>query len=174
VHGTTTDNETNIATGWLPGELSGLGRRQATDLGVYLKEQGEHLDIVFSSDLKRAVDSAQLAFGDWGIEIKQDPRVRECNYGEWNGKDLKEKKKAMGECIYQRFPGGESKRDVEKRMRDFCDYLRKNYDGKVVGIMSHRAPQLALEVICNGKTWEQAAREDGAKQRHGNPVGLLY
>ena len=62
VHGTTTDNEQNLATGWLPGELSDLGRQQAVDLGKIVEDK--HFDTVFCSDLQRAIDSAELGFGD--------------------------------------------------------------------------------------------------------------
>lgn len=62
VHGTTTDNEKGIATGWNPGELSALGIEQSKDLGPMVADQ--KFDAVFCSDLTRAVDSAHLAFGD--------------------------------------------------------------------------------------------------------------
>jgi len=60
VHGTTTDNENGLATGWLPGELSELGREQAIKLGQTVADQ--KFDAVFCSDLKRTVDSARLGF----------------------------------------------------------------------------------------------------------------
>ena len=58
VHGTTTDNERDLATGWSPGKLSGLGINQAKELGKLVSNK--HFDVVFCSDLKRAVDSAEL------------------------------------------------------------------------------------------------------------------
>jgi len=61
VHGTTIDNQQRIATGWLPGELSAIGREQAEKLGEQVADR--QFDVVFCSDLKRAVDSAQLGFG---------------------------------------------------------------------------------------------------------------
>ncbi len=61
VHGTTTDNEKGIATGWAPGELSELGRKQALELRELT--QGEEFAVVYCSDLQRAVDFAHLAFG---------------------------------------------------------------------------------------------------------------
>jgi alpha-ribazole phosphatase/probable phosphoglycerate mutase len=48
-------------------------------------------------------------------------------------------------------------------MRNFLEYLKDNYQGKNVAIVSHRAPQLALDVILKGKTWEQAINEDWRK-----------
>ena len=54
VHGTTTDNEQDLATGWLQGELSERGIKQAKELGKLVSNQQFH--IVFCSDLKRTVD----------------------------------------------------------------------------------------------------------------------
>ncbi len=82
VHGTTTDNENDRATGWNPGELSELGVQQSKDLLGMIKDPS--FDVAFSSDQKRAVDSAEIAFGD-KFTLLQDLRLRECNYGDMNG-----------------------------------------------------------------------------------------
>ena len=60
-HSTSTDNESGIATGWLDGRLSETGRRQAGELGA--RRRANRLDAVFTSDLGRAVETAELAFG---------------------------------------------------------------------------------------------------------------
>jgi broad specificity phosphatase PhoE len=148
VHGTTTDNEQDLATGWLPGELSDKGRQQAADLGKQVKE---HFDTVFSSDLKRAVDSAQLGFGD-KYETIQDQRLRECNYGDLNGTSARAFKDRMAEYVERPFPRGESYKDVEARLRSFVEMLRARYDDRHIAIMAHQAPQLALEVILRNRT----------------------
>ncbi|MBI4176197.1 MAG: histidine phosphatase family protein [Candidatus Aenigmarchaeota archaeon] len=156
VHGTTTDNEKGIATGWNQGELSVKGIEESIKLGKLARQK--KFDAVFCSDLKRAVDSAKLAFG--GKEIIIDSRLRECNYGRLNGQDGP-RVGAIGKLSITRpFPGGESYLDVEKRVREFLHYLAEKYEGKRVAIVSHRGPQLSLEVITNGRTWEQAFRED--------------
>ena len=82
-HQTTLDNEAGIATGWLPGLLSERGRHQAHELGERRRDDG--LAAVFSSDLHRAVESVDLAFGDDGPPVLLDWRLRECDYGELNG-----------------------------------------------------------------------------------------
>ncbi len=157
VHGTTTDNENGIATGWLPGELSELGKQQSTELAALIADK--KFDAVFCSDLKRAVDSARLSFGTTAT-IKADSRLRECNYGDLNGGDEKKVKQMMEQCIDKPFPNGESYKQVEKRMREFIEFLRTTYCEKNIAIVSHQAPQLALEVILNRKTWLQAIQED--------------
>ena len=82
-HSTTTDNERWVASGWLDGQLSPLGRRQAKELGE--RREDDELVAVFCSDLGRAVETAQIAFGGRGLPIFHDWRLRECNYGMLNG-----------------------------------------------------------------------------------------
>jgi len=166
VHGTTTDNEQDLATGWLPGELSETGIEQAQALG----DQVAHLsfDAVFCSDLKRAVDSAELGFGE-KYEITADARLRECNYGDWNGAPVNSFKNDMKKYVDIPFPNGESYRDAEKRMQSFLEYLKESYDGKYIAIVAHQAPQLALDVLLKGKTWGQAIDEDWRNTKSWQP-----
>ncbi len=166
VHGTTTDNEQDLATGWLPGELSEVGKQQAKDLGGMVADK--NFDVVFCSDLQRAIDSAELGFGDM-YEIIQDGRLRECNYGDMNGKSAAGFKNRMEDYVDTPFPNGESYKDVGVRIANFVDFLRKNYDGKHIAIVAHQGPQLALDVILSGKTWQQAIDEDWRKQKAWKP-----
>ncbi len=168
VHGTTTDNLEHKSTGWIPGELSDKGIQQSIDL----KEQINlnDIDLVISSDLKRAIDSANYTF-DGLKTILHDKRIRECNYGDLNGLDTSLVK--YEEHIKEQFPNGESMMDVENRLRDFCNYLLKEYDGKTVALVAHKAPQLALEVITKGLTWEEAIDKDWRKTKSWQP-GWIY
>ena len=59
-HSTSVDNELGIATGWNEGELSEAGRRQAVQLGD--RRRHDRIAVVFTSDLRRAVQTAELAF----------------------------------------------------------------------------------------------------------------
>ena len=67
--------------------------------------------------------------------------------------------------ITKRFPDGESYEDVKARISDFLDFLKKNYDGKSVAIVAHKAPQLALDVLLKNKTWEQVFADDWRKTK---------
>ena len=164
VHGTTKDNLEHKATGWLQGELSQKGIERIEKL----KEQIEYdeIDLVICSDLKRAIDSAERLFLGSKI-ILHDKRIRECNYGDFNGQDSSLIK--YEEHIKNKFPNGESLKDVEIRVRDFCNYLLKSYDGKNIALVSHRAPQLALEVITKNISWEEAINNDWRKIKKWKP-----
>ena len=75
VHGTTTDNESGKASGWNDVGLSALGITPSKDLLGQLK--GKKFDVVITSDLRRAVDSAKLTWGD-SVPMIADTRLREC------------------------------------------------------------------------------------------------
>jgi broad specificity phosphatase PhoE len=167
VHGTTTDNEKEISSGWSDVELSEKGIQQSIDLKEQTKDK--KFDAIFTSDLQRAARSAELAWGGM-YPIIPDTRLRECNYGELNAapsaivEPMQEE-----ECITNRFPDGESYEDVRVRVSDFLEFLKQNYDGKNVAIVGHKAPQLALDVLIMGKTWKQALAEDWRKTKTWQP-----
>jgi len=160
VHGTTTDNEKHISSGWKDVELSELGIQQSKDL----KDQVDtkQFDVVFCSDLKRAVDSTNLTF-EGIVPIKIDPRLRECNYGDFNGKLSEIVEPMQEENIEKPFPNGESYADVKKRIGEFLEDAKKEYGNKHIAIVAHKAPQLALDVIVKGMTWEEAFATDWRK-----------
>jgi len=167
VHGTTTDNEEHISSGWKDAELSELGIRQSKELKEQTKDM--KFDVVFCSDLRRARESAELAWE--GIyQIILDARLRECSYGSLNGasSDIVEPMQEE-ECIEKPFPEGESYEDVKARVADFLDSLKKEYDGKHIAIVAHKAPQLSLDVLLKGKTWKQALAEDWRKTKAWKP-----
>ena len=119
VHGTTTDNEKGISSGWADVELSEVGRKQSVELRGKTKDK--KFDVVFCSDLKRAYDSAKLAWE--GIyEIIPDARLRECNYGDYNGKPSEIVEPMQEKTITERFPEGESYEDVKSRIADFLEF----------------------------------------------------
>ena len=166
VHGTTTDNEADLATGWQDGVLSSLGVEQSIALGQKIADK--KFDAVFCSDLKRAVDSAELMFGQ-KYQIIQDSRLRECDYGDMTGKSAKEFKDNLIDFVDHPFINGESYKDVENRIRTFVDFLKDNYDGRTVALVAHQAPQLALDVVLRSKTWKQAIDEDWRKTKSWQP-----
>jgi broad specificity phosphatase PhoE len=166
VHGTTKDNEKDISSGWKDVELSELGRKQSIELIDQIK--GKHFDVVFCSDLKRALESAELTFKG-KVQIVIDKRLRECNYGKFNGGKSEIVEPMQEKYITKEFPEGESYGDVKKRITNFLKDVEKRYPGKNIAIVAHKAPQLALDVILKNKTWEQAFKEDWRKRKAWQP-----
>jgi len=166
VHGTTTDNEKGISSGWFDVGLSELGVKQAIELKEKIKNK--KFDVVFCSDLKRAADSAKLIF-EKVVPIMIDKRLRECNYGKYNAQLSAIVEPMQEKNINEQFPDGESCEDVKNRIADFLEFLKQKYDGKSVAIVAHKAPQLALDVLLKNKSWEQAFAEDWRKRKAWQP-----
>ncbi len=165
VHGTTTDNASKLCSGWKEAMLNDLGKEQALNLGKVSSDRGDKFDIMFTSDLKRAIDSSDIAFP--GVEKIRDKRLRECNYGDLDGchKSLV----VYEEHVDEVFPNGESLKDVEERIKDFVSFLKENYSDKTIGIVAHRAPQLAFEVLTKNISWQDALKYDWRKTKSWQP-----
>jgi broad specificity phosphatase PhoE len=151
-HSITLDNERGIATGWLPGKLSQAGRAGARALGERRRDDG--IVCVFTSDLGRAVETAEIAFGGSRVERRRDARLRECNYGELNGARV-ERLEPRTRWIDERFPGGESWRDAVERTRDLLDAVAEEFDGRRVLLIGHSAQRYALENLLRGRALEE-------------------
>jgi broad specificity phosphatase PhoE len=119
------------STGWLGGALSATGRKQAAELGARRRHDG--IETVYSSDLARAVETAQIAFDGSGIAVRLDWRLRECDYGAYNG---------MPRAIL-----------AAERVDSFLHELR---GGRVL-LIGHVATQWALEHRVNSRPLEELA-----------------
>lgn len=151
-HSMTTDNERGIATGWSHGELSESGRRLAREMGD--RRRGDGLLAVFTSDLLRAVETAEIAFGGSGTPVRRDARLRECNYGSLNGTSRSRMEAERSRHIDEPFPGGESYRQVVERVGRFLDELRGTLaDGRVM-VIGHSATRFALDHLLIGAPLE--------------------
>ena len=159
VHGTTTDNAEKLCSGWKEAMLNELGRQQAENLGNVIRERKIKFDVLYTSDLQRAIDSSNIAFPEY--EKQRDNRLRECNYGDLDGQH--KSFVIYEDHIDDPFPNGESLKQVENRVRKFTEEIKEKYPGKTIGIVAHRAPQLALEVITKNITWEEAIKNDWRK-----------
>ena len=152
-HSTSVDNERGIATGWLPGELSKTGRSQAKELGA--RHRAEDIAAVITSDLRRAVETAEIAFGGSGIPVLHDWRLRECDYGDLNGMPSARLEAERSRRIDDPYPGGESYRDVVNRMRKFLDDLPLEYDRARILLIGHSATRWALDHLLVGTPLEE-------------------
>jgi 2,3-bisphosphoglycerate-dependent phosphoglycerate mutase len=147
-HSTTTDNERWIASGWLDGQLSPLGRRQARELGE--RRADEDLVAAFTSDLGRAAETARIAFGGRGIPIFHDWRLRECNYGMLNGIAVARLEAERTRHVQDPYSGGESYADVVARVRSFLHDLPPRYPNRRIVVIGHSATKWALDHVLEG------------------------
>jgi 2,3-bisphosphoglycerate-dependent phosphoglycerate mutase len=157
-HSTTTDNERWIASGWLDGQLSTLGRRQAKELGDR-RADDEDLAAVFCSDLARATETARIAFAPRGLPIFHDWRLRECNYGMLNGTAVARLEVERTKHVLDPWSGGESYLDVVARVRSFLHDLPGRYADERIVVIGHSATKWALDHVLEGTPLEELVED---------------
>jgi broad specificity phosphatase PhoE len=151
-HSLTVDNEDDVATGWRGGKLSSSGRRFASALGE--RRRNDAIEVVFSSDLARAVETAETAFGATSIPVRLDWRLREIDYGELNGAPVGVVERQRAIRVAEPFPGGESYREAVGRVASFLDELRADPPGRRVLLIGHSATRFALDHLLDGRPLE--------------------
>lgn len=99
-HGQSDWNAKNLFTGWADVDLSDQGREEAIESGRKLKEQGIEIDYVFTSLLKRAINTTYhlLAESDQlFLPVEKSWRLNERHYGGLQGLNKDDARKEFGE-----------------------------------------------------------------------------
>jgi len=159
-HSLSEDNGQGIASGWSHSRLSAQGRELASELGVRRRADG--IQTVFTSDLGRAAETAQIAFAETSIPILQDWRLRECDYGNLNGQPAAELHRDRSKYLDEPYPGGESWRQAVRRVGRFLNDLPLRWtDGRVL-VIGHVATRWALDHYLTGVALEELIVADFA------------
>jgi probable phosphoglycerate mutase len=155
-HGETAWNAERRLQGHLDIALNAEGRRQAEALADALA--GERFDLVVSSDLQRARQTAQAVAARHGLEVQEDPDLRERCYGVFEGLLYAE--------IEQKFPvqfAAWQARDIDAVMPDgtnaaesFRDFYARTVAAIVAWAYAH--PKQRLAIVCHGGVLECAYR----------------
>lgn len=165
-HSTTLDNEAKIASGWNDVDLSAKGFQESEELTKRAAER--NIEVIFCSDLQRAVKSAVPSARELRIPIYPDKRLRECNYGDFTQKPSDIVTAEKPKRISEPFPNGESYQQTMDRMKSFLDYLKKDFDSKTVMIIGHRATHYGLDHHILGKPVEDCINENWVWQAGWN------
>ena len=131
-HGETDWNRDRRYQGHADPPLNEAGRTQARELAAAL--EGLELDAIYTSDLRRAAETAEIIGAARGIPVVQDPGLREIDVGSWSGLTRPE--------IEERFPGatehdGESREAHLERVRSAVERIAARHLGERVLIVSH-------------------------------------
>lgn len=161
-HAITDDNEADVVTGWRPGRLSAAGKLSAKALGN--RRRNESYEAVYCSDLGRAVETAQVAFGDADQAVFLDWRLRECDFGSWTGLSRTFVESCRLEFIETPYPDGESWRQSIERVKLFLIELQATRRHDRLLVIGHMATWLALEehfrdrrledMLTSERTWQ--------------------
>lgn len=146
-HGQSEWNEKNLFTGWVDVRLSAQGVTEASRAGQLIREAGVLPDVVHTSLLSRAIQTAHLALDSadrlW-IPVRRTWRLNERHYGALQGKDKAETLAAYGEEQFQLWrrsfdvppppiePGSEFSQEADPRYGDISGFVPKTESLKLV------------------------------------------
>lgn len=110
--------------------------------------------MVFTSDLRRAMETAEIAYSSSSGDLRADWRLRECNYGKLNGASVVEVDRTRLQHIDTPFPEGESHSDVVRRVNAFLRDLQAERSVSTALVIGHSATRWALDNILLGTSLE--------------------
>jgi len=159
-HGETIENQKGIMQGHLPGHLSKQGVEQAKKLALRLKHN--EIDAIYSSDLKRALNTAQIITSKHNLAVIPCKELREIDFGELEGMTFDEIQRYYpdwdGVDSNESIPNGESLSQFASRIELFIARLVEQTDDKTVLVVAHGGSLQVLVCILlgiNTKHWWQ-------------------
>lgn len=145
-HGETTWNAEGRWQGTLDIPLGEVGHQQAQALAKHLKDRP--IAAIYSSDLSRARDTAEPLSRAKGLEIQTDARLRELDFGVFQGlthdeiraKYPEEERELFVDYLDFVLPEGESRRTVQARVYEMWQEVVRRHPNSEVVVMSHGGP----------------------------------
>ena len=142
-HGETDFNRERRLQGVMQVPLNDRGRDQAAAVARYLK--GLSIDARYTSPVLRAQETAEIIGDLIGLPPRGDRRLREIEFGKFEGLTFAEVERRFPEAhrnwttgyLAYKAPQGESRQDVQRRMRAAWDDLTANPDHKSIALVSH-------------------------------------
>ena len=155
-HGQTDYNKDEIILGTTDLPLNETGLAQAAGLAEKVKEMGD-IDIIISSPMKRALTTAMTVAAKCGLDIITEERLREWDYGEFEGKSrftegFAENKVNFGVRMGR---SGESLLQLSHRVYSVLEDIKEKYSGKNVLVVCHGGICRVIETYFNDMTNEE-------------------
>lgn len=154
-HGETEWNRTHRWQGFTGPPLNELGRQQGKDLTEELERR--KIDAVYSSDTIRAVETAEIVAVRRGLEVRQDARLREVNFGEWEGLTRQEINERYAgafsrwdACKLEAPTGGESDLAMAERVLEALSEIADRHLGCQVLVVTSGGPIRAVQAHAQG------------------------
>jgi isoleucyl-tRNA synthetase len=141
--------------------LTNKGKQHIKRVAKEMKKQ--KIDIIFSSDLLRTKQTAEIVGKEMGIKVKYHKQLREIKFGIYDGNPIKEWIdfwKNRADRFTKRPPKGENYMDVRNRVDNFLQSINKKYKGKNILIVSHGGPILMMDSVMKGFSREQVLSLD--------------
>lgn len=157
-HGETVWNqERRIQGGTSDTELSEVGSKQAESVGLSLKEM--EVSAIYSSPLKRALDTAEAIASHHRLEVQVEPDLREIDAGDLEGRSIVELGTTFSQFLLrwqegqgsEKMPGGESVIDVANRAWSVIQQIVSKHNQGTVVVASHYF--VTVVIICKALGW---------------------
>jgi len=151
-HGEARSNKENFVSSWPEKRKNPLTKRGKKQIEKIIPElKRKKIDLIFSSDLLRTKQTAEIIAKGLKIKTKFDKRLRELKAGVFNGISVKNWREffVKSERFIKRPPQGENWEDIKKRMVDFLNDIDKKYKNKNILIISHGDPLFLLRGAIN-------------------------
>jgi probable phosphoglycerate mutase len=149
-HGATSLTAEKRFSGGLGSSNPGLtdeGRAQVREVADWLSPISEAVDVVVTSPVRRARESAEIVAERLGLDLREEPAFAEMEFGTWDGMTFAEVRDLRTDEIDAWLGsldvapgGGESFREVEKRVLDGLSRVLEAYAGKTIVVVSHVTP----------------------------------
>ena len=154
-HGQTDYNKHDIILGVTDMALNETGILQASELAEKVEKLGD-VDVIIASPMIRAQMTAKIVAEKCGLEVVTDERLREWDYGEYEGRTRYAQGFAEGKCEFGVRMGssGESLLQLAHRVYSVLDDIIRDYHGKNVLIVSHGGVCRVIETYFNNMTTE--------------------
>ena len=137
-HGETDWNRDHRVQGQTDVDLNPTGRAQAEALARSLADT--RLGAVYSSDLTRALETAEAVARPRGLRVLTDPDLREKNFGSWEGLTDVEIAERFPEAVRGRWGDGETTEDVAARVLPAVERIRARHPHNTVLVVTHGGP----------------------------------
>jgi len=138
-HGETEHNRDKIVSGISDSMLTETGKLQSKKLAGYFAN--EKIDTVYASPLSRAIETAREITTKKSLQVNCDERLREINFGEWEGKswDFVHKTVSNWKEIRHEYrsPNGETQQEVSERVLAFLGEIKKKHKEGSIVIVGH-------------------------------------
>jgi 2,3-bisphosphoglycerate-dependent phosphoglycerate mutase len=146
-HGQTDWNKEKRIQGHIDTHLNENGREQAKRIAPLLQDKG--IEAIYSSDLSRAFETANIVAEELKLKIIKEARLREAQFGEAEGLKVEEVVSKFGEDLWKNFhlinqenydlafPDGESRGASVDRMKQVVNEIVANEDYKIVALSTH-------------------------------------
>jgi alpha-ribazole phosphatase len=163
-HGETDWNRDGRWQGQTDTELNERGREQARALAAEL--DGETIAAVYASDLARARETAELVATPRGLEVRSDPRLRELNFGGWEGLTTAEIEDRYPDQVARwraddgshAFAGGETYVQMGERVVQALSEIAAAHPSETVLVVLHGGPMRGLLAHAAGLTYGEQRR----------------